>query len=116
MSKTVAQVVESAARKLGLIGRGQTLESDFNTDLTNAYNEVHSEWESRNAISWGPAAAVPDQYANAMATFTAMKRALEYKMPAERLVQLQAENEMARRTFWAMRARPKMGSTEIENF
>ena len=106
MSKTVAQVVESAARKLGLIGRGQTLESEFNSDLTDAYNEVHSEWEARNAISWGPTANVPDQYANPMATFVAMKRA----------VQLQSENEMARRTFWAMRARPKMGTTEIQDF
>ena len=80
-----------AARKLGLLGVGQTLQSEISTDLDQAYIEVFNALDAMNQAPWDVDDDVPDEYVPFLAALVADKRLVDYKTPPERLALIKAE-------------------------
>lgn len=116
MSRTITDTVQLAARKLGILGTGQTLESDYQADLVQAYAEVHAELEAQGKIDFGPAANIPNRFADIFACMVAHKRLAVYKPPPERQAQIENDYAGAMRKYFAIRQRGRSGQTEIENY
>lgn len=113
---TKTQVIEQAAFKLGIMGDGQTLRASHNTDLTQAYAEVHAELEHRDYVTWDIDDAIPDQFQSVMASLVADRRRVEYMIPLERQALIQASAEDAWRTLRALMMHQQQVTTKIENF
>ena len=113
---TIAQIVENAAENLGILGEGETLPSYETADLTSAYAEVFAELQADELTTWSSTAAIPDQYAWAIAMLVAEHRAVKYKVPIPRYQQIKAEAFEAITRIRALMMKGQMGQTEIENF
>lgn len=85
MAATPAQIRNKAARKLGILARGQTLKSDISQDLDNAYNEVFAELRAADVVSWSATASVPDEVVGPIVALVALSRVDEYGVSNDRL-------------------------------
>ena len=113
---TLAQVRESAAENLGIVGEGETLPSYESADMTQAYAEVYAELQADELITWSSTANVPDQYAWSIAMLMAERRAVKYQVPPNRYQRIKFEAAEAITKIRALMMREQMGQTEIENF
>lgn len=116
MAKTIAQIVNGAARRLGIFGEGQTLRSEHYADLTDAYGEVYAMLEGRQIPTWSSTASIPDQYAGPVTDLVAYQRLGEYSPPPNRLAMIAAGKIEAWREIRAIQAKPMMGEAEIQNY
>jgi len=115
-----AQIVETAAENLGILGEGETLPSYESADLTQAYLEVYSELQALGLAPWSYTGTVPDQYVGSVAMLVAEARATKYQVPAERYARIRSEGSgqtgegVAMLKLRSLQARAKLGATEIE--
>ena len=116
MAKSPNEVRNSAARKLGILGVGQTLQSEYAADLDDAYGELHSQLLNLGAIDFGPTSDVPAAYAPAVASLLAQMRMLEYKPPPERMIAIQNDAQEAWTMIWRLHERPRMGQVEVSDY
>lgn len=113
---TLAQIREGAAENLGILAEGEELPSYESADLGRAYTELYSELEILGLTNWSQTANVPDQYSWAITILTAEKRAVKYRVPAERYQQIKLEANQALALLRKLLVRSKLGQTKIENF
>ena len=113
---TPAQIRETAAENLGILGEGETLPSYEINDLNQAATEVYAELQALNLTTWAEDANVPDQYAKSFAMLVAEARAVKYQIPDSRYQRIKLEGQEALSRIRELQARSKMGQTEIENF
>lgn len=113
---TSAEIREKAARKLGVLGVGQTLRSEISDDLDEAYTEVYRELESDDMALWEIDEEVPDQFVWPVVAMVAYRRAVEYGVPQERFVRIAGDQIIAESRIKRLQAPAKMGQTEIEYF
>lgn len=82
---TTAEIRQKAAKKLGLVGTGQTLQSNIAEDLDNAYLEVFGEIEALGIAGWGISTSdVPAAFVHAIVSWVAGTRVDEYGISGER--------------------------------
>ena len=113
---TTAEIRDTAAENLGILGEGETLPSYETNDLDQAYTEVYAELQALDLATWSETAEVPDQYARHIAMLVAESRAVKYQIPDNRYQRIKFEKIEALAKIRELQARSKMGQTEIENF
>ena len=119
---TAAEIVESAAEVLGIVGEGEMLTSYESGDLTQAYLEVYNILQARNLITWAYTSDIPDEYVWPVTMLVAEARATKYQIPQELYARIRSEasgdndNGRAILMLRELQARSQMGTTEIENF
>ena len=113
---TIAQIVETAAENLGIVGEGEVLPSYETSDLTQAYTEVYAVLQALNLTAWSSTAIIPDQYAKAVGILVAEARAVKYQIPDNRYHRVKLEAIEAVHSIRELQAPAKMGQTEIENY
>ena len=119
---TATEIRNKAAKKLGLLGTGQTVPSGIAADLDDAYAEVYAELASLGLATWASSDAVPAALVYAIVAWVAGVRADEYSIPTERYVRVMrdfrgdAQTPSAEDRIRAIIAPPKIRQTKIENF
>lgn len=113
---TDAQIRETAAENLGIVGEGESLPSYEADDLDQAYIEVYNELQGLRLTTWASTADVPDQYARSVAMLVAEARAVKYQVPDARYQRIKMEAVEAMRMIRKLQANDIMGQTEIEDF
>ena len=113
---TTAQIRINAAENLGILGEGETLESEVSSDLAEAYDDIYRELESEGLATWSSTADIPKQYSISVAMLVAEARAVKYKVPVERYQQIKFEAAEGLKKIRRLQARGMMGQTKIENF
>lgn len=61
MAKTKAQIIDRVARKLGKLAIGQTLEADFESQISDTYDEVYDELDGMGLAAFS-SASVDDEF------------------------------------------------------
>jgi len=113
---TNAQVRETAAEILGILGEGEVLPSYETADLDQAITEIYYELRQRNLVTWAETADVPDEYVRSFAMMVAEARAVKYQIPDARYQRIKLESAEAMNRLRALQARQKLGVTQIENY
>lgn len=119
---TTAEIRTKAAEKLGLLGTGQTLQSNITADLDDAYTEVYGMMESLGLANWGTSStAIPDALVDPIVSWVSGLRATRYGVPAERYQRIMAEYlgigmPSAEDRIRALIAPSKVRQTKIQNF
>lgn len=90
-----SMIRDQAARKLGVLGIGQTLQSEISSDLDRAYLEIYHDLDAKNQAPWEVDGVVPDEYVPHLAALVADRRSVDYKPPVERLTLIKAEAAQA---------------------
>lgn len=85
---TTAQVIEMTATRLGILGYGETLPSRINTDLNQAYTEVHAQLDIKSMATWDIDEDIPEEYVTHVVTLMAAARADDYGIPNDRYQRL----------------------------
>lgn len=125
MAQTTAQIRNQAAQKLGLLGTGQTLQSNISSDLDQAYLEVYGMIESKGLASWGTSTtAVPDSMVEPIVAWVAGIRATRYAVDAARHQRIMLEyegnpltgNASAEDRLRALQANAVSPQAKIQNF
>ena len=116
MSHTPAQIRYDAAKKLGVLGDGQTLQSELAADILQAYNEVYAELEARDLVSWGASDSAPDRFSWIMSTMVARHYALQSSIPSERMQWIEAQYQEAWRRLRALQYRDANPPTEMADY
>lgn len=81
---TAAEIRNKAAKKLGVLATGQTLESEIADDLDEAYDEVYAALDAKNLVTWDYDEEIPDEYIGPVVALVAFARADEYGIPNDR--------------------------------
>lgn len=120
---TTAEIRNKAAQKLGLLGVGQTLQSNISSDLDDAYTEVYGMIESLGLATWGTSSTnVPDALVTPIVDMVAGVRATRYAIPGERFQRIILEYHggggvpSAEEKLRALIAPPSVPQTKIQNF
>lgn len=120
---TTAEIRNKAAEKLGLLGTGQTLQSNISSDLDNAYTEVYGMLESKGLATWGTSStAVPAALVTPIVDWVAGVRATRYAIPADRYQRVMLEYQggggfpSAEDRLRELVAPPAVPQTKIQNF
>ena len=113
---TLEEIRVKAAKKLGLLGVGQTLRSTIDDDLTNAYTEVYAEIETLGLATWAVTDDIPDQFVFAVTSWVAGSRLDEYNVPLEKYQRVANDFAKAEPTIRRLQAQPLQGTTEHEPY
>jgi hypothetical protein len=113
---TIAQIVETAAENLGIVGEGEVLPSYETADLTQAYAEVYAVLQALNLAAWSSTADIPNQYAKSVAMLVAESRGVKYQIPDARYQRIKLEAMEGIHSIRELQAPARMGVTEIENY
>ena len=112
---TTAQIIQTAAENLGILGEGEVLPSYENGDLTQAVAEVHSELRLLGLTTWASTSDVPDEYARSFADLVAESRAVKYKIPDEQFKRIMFKGDTALMRIRKLQSKQKVGVTQIES-
>jgi len=113
---SAATIRNKAAKKLGLLGTGQTLQSAISADLDAAYTEVRAELEELGIMLWGAADAVPDALVGPMVSLVAGARVNEYSVPNDRYQRVMADAVQAEGRIRAIISQARTGDTKVEQY
>lgn len=113
---TLAEIRVKAAKKLGLLGVGQTLRSTIDDDLTDAYTEVYAEIESLDLATWSSTDNIPDHFVSAVVAWVAGARVDEYSVPDNKYQRVVTEASGAEAKLRRLQAEALQGETEMEYF
>ena len=119
---TQAQIRQTAAENLGILGEGTVLPSYATGDLNNAISEVYNILRKLNLVSWASTDSVPDEYAAPFAMLVADQRKTKYQIPDSRYMRVMAEgwgqnmDGQAVKMIKLLNAKQKLGVTQIESF
>lgn len=92
---TVAQIVDKALDRLGVLGTGQTSQSEDVERLTAAYNEVYAALSAKNLTTWDIDEQVPDEYVNPVVSMVAFARVDDYSVPDAKYQRITIANSAA---------------------
>jgi len=118
---TNAQIRETAAENLGILGEGEVLPSYETGDLNQAITEVYSMLRQLNLVTWASTDSVPDEYAAPFAMLVADARKTKYQIPDNRYMRIMAEgwgpnlDGGAIKMIKRLQAKQKLGVTQIES-
>lgn len=113
---TAAEIRNKAAKKLGLYGTGQTLQSAISADLDEAYDEVFDELKSLGLVTWAESAEVPDELVWPVVALTAFARVNEYAVPPGKYQRVVADAAIAERRIRQIQAKPRRIQTKMVSF
>jgi hypothetical protein len=113
---TAAEIRQKAAKKLGLVGEGQTLRAAITADLDEAYVEVYATLAMKSLATWAFASEVPDHLVNPVVWWVAGVRMDEYAIPNDRYQRVKSDYARAESEIRKLNADSRLGETEIENF
>ena len=85
---TSTAIVEKAANRLGIVSEGQTLRAEYDSDLTNAYNEVWAELDEMDLLTWDSDEDIPDAFVWSVVTMVAHSRLDEYSISNDRYTRI----------------------------
>lgn len=88
---TAAEVRDKAARKLGVLGRGQTLSAEDAAIIDASYSEVYQRLSVLGQAPWDFDEEMPDEYGPYVASLVAWGCRVDLKPPAERYMALELE-------------------------
>ncbi len=81
---SAAEIRNKAAKRMGLFGTGQTLQSAISADLTAAYAEVYAQLSAKELVVWDIDEDVPAEFVDDVVTLVAYSRLDEYSVPLEK--------------------------------
>lgn len=121
---TAAEIRNKAAKKCGLVGTGQTLQSNISADFDDAYTEVYAELQVKGLATWGAAEEVPSYLVEPVVAWVAGVRAAEYSIPPARYERVMRDYLgdpllrllSAEARIRSLQATPRLGETEIVNY
>lgn len=94
---TKAEIRNAAARKVGILGIGQTLSSQYHAIIDAAYDALFYQLREKGFNTWAYAADVPTQIEDYYSTLVAGKCALELGASSERIATIAASSPVAMR-------------------
>lgn len=94
---TKAEIRNRAARKIGVLGIGQTLGAQYTGVVDEAYDNVFYQLRAKGFNTWAYAAEVPAQVADYYSTLVANKCAVELGASSEKIATLAAQEPQAMR-------------------
>lgn len=92
---TIAQMVDRAATRLGILAEGLTLPSYESDDLTQAYTETYAQLGAKNLTVWDFDEPIPDEYVQHVVSLMAISRANDYSIPNDRYQRIIADASIA---------------------
>ena len=92
---TVAQVVDMAASRMGLVGEGQELPSYQSEDMNQSYVEIYAQLDIKDMAVWDFDEDIPDEYASHVANMVAWNRITNYPVDPQRYQMLALSNQIA---------------------
>ena len=94
---TTAEVIDRAANDLGLLRLGQTLQSQDNTRISAAYDEVYAMLVNEGLAIWASTADVPDALVPHVAALMADNCINTYGVSKERFQRIKTASVPAMR-------------------
>lgn len=94
---TKAEVKEMAARKLGVLGIGQTLSAEYSSILDDAFDAVFYGLRDDGLNTWAYSAEVPGLIADHFSVLAAKRKPLELGASAERMQAIEVKSAEAMR-------------------
>ena len=88
---TAQEIREKAAKKLGVLGTGQTLQSETAADIDAAYTEVYAQLDTLNLTTWDSDEEVPDELVKPVVDLVAYARVDEYSVPDNRYTRIRRD-------------------------
>ena len=88
---TKAEVRNKALKKLRVIAEGETPSSEIITDVEAAYDELHADLCTKDAITWDIDEDVPDEAVRSMVTVLASEVADDFAVDETRYQRLKFE-------------------------
>lgn len=85
MAKTKAQVRDRAAEELGRLRVGQALQSQDNTRISAAYDEVYADLKAEGLNTWPSTGSVPDELVPFVSALVALRCTGTYGVSQQRL-------------------------------
>ena len=96
---TLLSVKQKALRRLGVLGAGQTMSGDQDTQVTTAYNSIYDRLLAKDLVAWAKNSDVPDSFVESFVSILAFELANEYGVSDSRWQRLQLA---------AMKAEPEL--------
>ena len=89
MALTAAQIRDRAAKKLGLLGKGGTLDHDDKVDVEQAYAEVYAQLKKEGLAVWAfTGGSIPNEIADEVANMIAAKMVDDKGVSNDRAVRI----------------------------
>jgi hypothetical protein len=92
---TAAEIRDKAARKLGILGVGNTLRAEHQADLDEAYLDVYNMLAADDLTPWDFDEEVPDDLVEPVVSLVAYARYVDYGVPQERSLKIVRDAEGA---------------------
>ncbi len=112
----LATVYNRCLRRLNVLGRLQTANSEDTADMVKAYLEVYDFLDRKNLVSWDVDDEVPNEFVNQIIALMAKNRLDDYSVGEPRRSQIRADAASGLLDVSGIQAPPKLGATEIENY
>ncbi len=113
---TSAEVRNRAAKKLGLLGTGQTLQSNISADLDDAVTEVYAELQALGLATWASGGTVPNELAHSVVSLVAGARVDDYAVPNDKYQRVKSDALQAENRIRSLVTNNKVGTTKIQNY
>lgn len=85
---TKEQIRERAARALGILGQGDTLDSERTFEMDQSYIEVHGQLTVKSIVTWDFDEDIPDEYTPYIVALVAKGRMNTYPLSEARTIRV----------------------------
>ncbi len=113
---TTTEMRQKAAERLYIVGRGQTVKSQDQNDLDNAYTEVYGELDVKGLTTWSSTDDIPDEFVNDIVAMMSRRRLDTYAVAEPRRSLIIQDDLVAELNIREMQNQGRVGETEIEEF